>query len=329
MLVYVNARPRGGAYGGANAFLRTLLGELERRGVQTTSEERASFDVALLNALTERLDLDTVRRLADTGRPLVHRKTGYRGRGAPGLRQWVDGVVLGDAYQVAFDPHLAHTIFQSFYSRDVFVAAGHRGRSSVIWNGVDETIFNPDAGRFPWQRALRPRHRGEPWRVVVSSWSADENKGFGEYRRIDEQLRGRDDVQVTIVGRVPPDARFRAIRVLGPRGHSRLASTLRRFHVILQLAQWETCSNALLEGLSCGLPAVYLDSGANAELAAPYGVAYDGDLVAALAALEPRYDEIVAGLRERPFRIAHAAGRYLEVLEAVAAGREPPNGENV
>jgi glycosyltransferase involved in cell wall biosynthesis len=329
MLVYTNARPRGGAYGGANAFLRTLFAELERRGVETTSDAGAPFDVALLNALTERLDVDTVRRLAERGRPLVHRKTGYRGRGAAGLRQVVDGVVLGDAYQVAFDPYLAHTIFQSRYSRDVFAAAGHHGRSSVIRNGVDETVFSSHGGRFPWRHAFSPRRRGEPWRVVISSWSADENKGFDEYRRIDHELRVRADVRVTLVGRVPPDAGFRSIRVLSPRGPQRLANTLRRGHVILQLARWETCSNALLEGLACGLPAVYLDSGANAELAAPYGVAYGGELPAALAELEPRYDEIVARLREEPFRIGPVADRYLEVLDAVAAGREPPGGETV
>jgi glycosyltransferase involved in cell wall biosynthesis len=328
MLVYLNARPRSGAYGGANAFLRTLVAELERRGVRTTADPSEAFDVGLLNALTEGLDLDAVRRLAERGRPLVHRKTGYLGRGSVGQRAIVGGVVLGDAQQVAFDPFVAHTIFQSRYSRDVFVAAGHRGQSSVIHNGVDEEIFNVRRRRL--LRGARRRafwRRGEPIRVVISSWSSDENKGFPEYRRIDGLLAGRGDVHVTLVGRAPADAGFRHIRVLGPRGPRRLADVLRREHVVLQLAQWETCSNALLEGLNCGLPAVYLDSGANAEIAAPYGVAYEGDLFAALEALLPRYVEIVARLPENPYRIRLVADRYLEVLEAVAAGRTPSGSE--
>ena len=319
MLVYLNARPRGGAYGGANAFLRTLVGELERRGVRTTADPDDAFDVGLLNALTEGLDLDLVRRLADRGRPLVHRKTGYRGRGSVGQRAVVGGVVLGDAQQVELDPYLAHTIFQSRYSRDVFVAAGHRGTSSVIHNGVDEAVFTARE-RGGW----RP---GETMRVVISSWSSDENKGFPEYRRIDEQLAGRDDVGVTLIGRAPVGARFRHVRVVGARGPRRLAEALRRGHVILQLARWETCSNALLEGLSCGLPSVYLDSGANAEVARPYGVPYEGDLFAALDALKPRYDEIVARLQQRPFAIGPVADRYVEVLDAVAAGCTPAGSE--
>ena len=238
MLVYLNARPRSGAYGGANAFLRSLVAELERRGVRTTADPGDPFDVGLLNALTEGLDFEAVRRLAERGRPLVHRKTGYLGRGSVGQRAIVGGVVLGDAQQVAFDPFLAHTIFQSHYSRDVFVAAGHSGTSSVIHNGVDEAVFNLEQRRFAAGRRRRSFWRtGEPLHVVISSWSSDENKGFPEYRRIDGQLGGRADVRVTLVGRAPDDAGFEHIRVRGPRGPRRLADTLRRGHVILAARQ--------------------------------------------------------------------------------------------
>jgi glycosyltransferase involved in cell wall biosynthesis len=319
VLVLVNFSLREGAYGGANAFLRTLTAELRRRGVQTTADRGARADVALLNALTDGLELDDVRSIADRGIPVVHRKTGYRGRGAPGLRQVVGGVVVGDAHQVAFDPWVAHTVFQSRYSRDVFAAAGHRGPSSVIVNGVDPAVFSP-AGHAP-------RRPGEPWRVVVSSWSSDENKGYPEYRRIDAQLGGMDGVELTLVGRPPAGTRFAHVRVLPPQPPAALAATLRGGHVVLQLARWETCSNALLEGMACGLPAVYLDSGANAEIAGPYGVAYDGRLAAALEELEPRYEEIAGRLREQPFRIGPVADRYVALLEAVAARTAPPAAE--
>jgi glycosyltransferase involved in cell wall biosynthesis len=321
MLVYLNFTAREGPYGGANSFLRTLVGELAGRGVTTTSDASAPFDVALLNALTDGLDVEAVQRLADRGRPLVHRKTGYLGRGPAGQRQVVGGVVLGDAQQVELGPYLAHTVFQSRYSRDVFVEAGFSGSYTVIANGVDEAVFHAD-GHGRW----RP---GEPLRVVISTWSADENKGHPEYRRVDDELAGRRDVTVTLVGHIPEGTSLRNIRVLPPQPPQKLAETLRRHHVLLQLAKWETCSNALIEGLNCGLPAVYLDSGANAEVAAPYGVAYDGDLLSALDAIRAGYDELVAGLHENPYRISVVADRYLEVLEAVAAGREPSCGETV
>jgi glycosyltransferase involved in cell wall biosynthesis len=187
----------------------------------------------------------------------------------------------------------------------------------VIRNGVDDAVFTPSGRRRP------PRRTGGPWHVVVSSWSSDENKGWSEYLRLDALLAGRGDVELTVVGRPPPGARFRHARTLGAQPPDRLAATLRDADVLLQLARWETCSNALLEGLACGLAAVYLDSGANAEVAAPYGVAWGGDLLAALGELEPRFEGIVERLQGSPFGIGPVADRYQEVLESVAAGREP------
>lgn len=314
MRVYLNFSPREGPYGGANAFLRTLMGELRRHGVSFTADPREPVNAALLNALTEGLLLDDVRRLAERGVPIVHRKTGFRGRGAPGLRAVVEGVVLGDAHQIAFSPYLAHTIFQSGYSRDTFVAGGFEGPSTVIRNGVDEAVFHPP----PPASRLR-RRPGDPVRVVISTWSTDPSKGFAHYAAVDASLATRSDVQVTLVGRMPDGMRFRSIRVLKARGAPELAEILRAQHVLLQLTEHESCSNALIEGLNCGLPAIYLESGANAEVAEPYGVPWAGDLDEALGRLLPRYGEIMERLPGNPYRIPLVAERYLAVLEAAAA----------
>jgi hypothetical protein len=313
--LFVNAEPRRGAYGGANAFLRTLLDDLRRRGVSVTSDPSASVDVALVNALTGGVQPSDLERLAERGIPVVHRKTGYRGRGAPGLRAVVAGVVLGDAHQIALSPFVRHTVFQSGYSRDVFVESGFAGSYSIVPNGVDEAIFNT---------ARQPRtHVPTPVRVIVSTWSTDETKGFRYYREIDRAFRAADDVRLELVGRVPSGTQLRSFRVHRARGPKRLAALLRERDVLLHLTEHESCSNALIEGLNCGLPAVFLASGANAEVAGDFGVPWAGDLREALAQLMPRYGEIVARLPANPFRISLVGPRYLEILEAVAEGREP------
>ncbi len=324
MRVFLNAVPRRGAYGGANAFLRTLVAELGRQGFTFTADPAAPVDVALVNALTSGIRVDDVRRLAERGIPVVHRKTGYRDRGAPGLRAVVDGVVVGDAHQLAFSPFLRHTIFQSGYSRDVFIGAGFSGDYSIIPNGVDERVFTTRPERRAW--GSRPHARwlpGEPLRVVVSTWSSDESKGFGLYRAIDDEGPGRNDVELTIVGRVPEGSRWSSFRVRGPRGPERLASLLRRHHVLLHLTEHESCSNALIEAINCGLPAIYLHSGANEEVARDYGVRWEVGLDEALDRLLPRYGEIVERIPQNPYRISLVARRYRDVLEAVAAGAAP------
>jgi glycosyltransferase involved in cell wall biosynthesis len=319
MRVLMNFTPVRGPYGGANSFLRTLTRALERRGVAITTRVDGRYDVALLNALTNGLDLETVRRVAERA-PVVHRKVGYRASGPPELRAEVDGVIVGDARQVEFTPHVTHTIFQSEYSRDVFLGSGFDGPYTVVRNGVDDALFTPYVRRGVLRRRV-PRtfwDGKEPLRLVVSTWSQDPLKGFDDYVAIDRALAGRDDVELCIVGRVPETADLHNATLLSPRPSRRLPPVLRDAHVILQLARWETCSNALLEGLACGLPAVYLDSGSNAELAARYGVEYRGDVFAAVDELRPRYPEIVAELLAEPFRIASVVASYWEILNAVA-----------
>jgi glycosyltransferase involved in cell wall biosynthesis len=319
MRVFMNFRAVRGPYGGANSFLRTLRRALDERGVQVTTRPDARFDIALLNALTDGIDLPFVERLAARGRPLVHRKVGYRVSGSAEMRAVEDGVVHGDRLQLEFSPFLAHTVFQSEYSRDVFVGEGFEGEHTIIHNGVDPRIYSPFERRM--LRAPRPRsrwRRGEPLRVIVSSWSPDPNKGFDEYARIDRQLDGRRDVTLALVGQTPAGFTLERGILLGPRRSRELARLLRDYHVVLQLSRHETCSNALIEGLNCGLPAIYLDSGSNRELAGPYGVEYRGDFFTAVEEMRTRYDEIIERLPANPFRIELVVERYLELFERVA-----------
>lgn len=249
MRIYMNFRHRRGPWGGGNQFLAALRAWLERHGHEVVTDPRERFDVALLNALMEDIDVEFVRRVAERA-PVVHRKVGYRVSGLPHMRAVQEGVVHGDRLQIDFSPYLTHTVFQSAYSRDVFVAEGFSGAATIIPNGVNESIFNLELRGRPW---LRPRRR--------------------------------------------------------------VAELLKRRHVLLQLAREETCSNALIEGINCGLPVVYLDSGSNAELAGDYGVEYRGDFADAVARVVERYDDIVARTHDNPYRISLVAPRYERVLQ--------------
>ena len=141
--VYVNFTEHRGPYGGANSFLRSLTQALRKRGVEIVLDEREDADLALLNALTEDIDLAFVERIARRDIPIVHRKVGYRASGSQELRAEVDGVIVGNRHQIEFTPYLVHTIFQSEYSRNEFESMGFNGPSTIIPNGVDELVFSP------------------------------------------------------------------------------------------------------------------------------------------------------------------------------------------
>ena len=65
---------------------------------------------------------------------------------------------------------------------------------------------------------------------------------------------------------------------------------------------------------SSDLQVIYLDSGANKELAAPYGVSFEGSLADAVAKLQKGYQTRLRNAPEHPYDIGPVADRYLEVF---------------
>jgi hypothetical protein len=319
MRVYMNFSEVRGPYGGANSFLRALKSELRRRGIAVVTDVSKRFDVALLNALTDGIDATLAKSIRERGIPVVHRRVGYRASGPPEMRAAdPDGVIRGDRLQLEFNPWVTHVVYQSAYSRDVFLAGGHDGPYTIIHNGVDERIYNQSVG------TIRRRRRGfwsrpETLRVCVSTWSKDAYKGFPAYQDAGREAASLAGVELTLFGRAPDDVELPGFRLEGPFTARGLARRLKSQHVLLQLAQHETCSNALIEGINCGLAVIYLNSGANAELARPFGIEWHGSLELALDELLPSYDDLVAATAANPYRMTLVADRYVEVLERALA----------
>jgi glycosyltransferase involved in cell wall biosynthesis len=95
-----------------------------------------------------------------------------------------------------------------------------------------------------------------------------------------------------------------------------VADVLRAHDVYLAPSIDDPCSNALLEALACGLPAVFRRSGGHPELVGDAGIGFDApeEVPAALARLRDELDERRAAIRVTP--LAAVADRYLDVLRA-------------
>ena len=89
---------------------------------------------------------------------------------------------------------------------------------------------------------------------------------------------------------------------------------LRAHDVFFTASRHEACSNALLEGLACGLPAVYVRSGSNGELVGEGGIGFDEpeELPDAFALARERLAELAAAIRLVP--LEEVADRYADVL---------------
>ena len=284
-------------WGGSNQFLMALRDELRRRGHRVAANAvSARTRGVIMNAFL--VDEHVLRALLHPGCRVAHRVDGpvalYRG--------FDDGA---DARIVALNDEFAHTtVFQSRYSLEAHRELGLDLREPVVIpNAVDPSIFFPDGEREP----LADR----PLRVVASSWSDNPNKGGETYRWLDEHL-DPDRYELTFVGRTP--APLHRTRVIPPVGQRELASILRGQDVYVAASLHDPCSNALLEALACGLPAVHARSGGHAELVgeAGLGFASPAEIPGLLDRIAAAYEEY-RGRISTP-RLSEVADRYLETL---------------
>jgi glycosyltransferase involved in cell wall biosynthesis len=283
-------------YGGGNQFLLALLAEWRRRGLDVEVNEVSGHTPSCLyNSFN--FDFRRLRRFAGDGVRLVHRVDGpiaaYRG--------FDDGT---DARIVEINALADATILQSRYSLAKHEALGLELRNPVVIpNTVDPAIFRPPSSFEP----IGDR----PLRVVTSSWSENPRKGADVLRWLDENL-DVDAVHVTFAGQTRE--RFERIRVVPPMPSRELADVLRAHDVYLAPSIDDPCSNALLEGLACGLPAAYRRSGGHPELVGDAGIAFDTpeEVPAVLAQLREELHERRAAIHVTP--LATVADRYLEAL---------------
>ena len=283
--------------GGGHQFLRALVAELERRNLTVELNEISPGTAAcLVNSFN--FDFRRLRRFARDDVRFVHRVDGPLGT----YRGFDDGT---DARIAELNARLADaTIVQSQYSLEAHRALGiELVEPHLIANTVDPAVFHPPVEREPLA--------GRRVRVIASSWSDNPNKGADVLRWLDRNLDG-ERYELTFAGRT--DEVFERTRVLGPISTEPLALELRRSDVYLAPSRNDPCSNALLEALASGLPAVFRASGGHPELVGEAGIAFDDpeEVADALDRVVAELDERRAAIRVTP--MGEVADRYLEVL---------------
>jgi len=283
--------------GGGHQFLRALWNEMERSGlVLENNTLSAVTKTCLCNSFN--FDFDWVRKIRRPQCRLVHRVDGpigvYRG-----YDDSTDGLIW------RFNRELADaTILQSEFSLRKHVELGFDFVDPVVIpNAVDPTLFHGD-GRIPFPRAGKIR-------LISASWSDNPNKGAEIYRWLDGSLDW-ERYEYVFVGRSP--VTFSNIRIVPPLASRELADLFRRSDIFITGSRNDPCSNALLEALSCGLPALYLNSGGHSEIAGEGGVAFDTaeEIPSLLAKLVEEYERVQSRIRLPA--IEDVARRYLEVL---------------
>jgi len=271
-------------WGGGNQFLRALSGALEEAGHKITHIPGNS-EVILINShnagINKVLYPGIVAQVRQTGRvpshwsrfipPILWELLPRRG---PAIIHRLDGVAelvrgrktIADKIIPPLNRLTDFTIFQSLYSHDSFSSVGvHPKNFNIIHNAVDGKIF---------YLPLQLRWPSKKIKLISVSWSPNPRKGFSVLAEA-SQIHG---VEVQFAGRWCETIDPLNVKLLGEKTSKELAELMRNSDAMIHAAKNEPCSNAILEGLACGLPILYLDSGGNRELAGEYGIAISENL---------------------------------------------------
>lgn len=290
-------------YGGGNQFMLALQGAMERQGVKVvTNKLSSSVDVHICNSRW--FDYKKFEKKAsEFPIRMIHRIDGpvtlYRGEGRDEDEQIFD---LNEKFASA-------TVFQSAYSFKKSYELGFRAISPVIiHNSVNDQIFNDTDKK-------NSKHEGKI-RLVTSAWSDNPRKGGAFLKWLDEVIDW-DRYEYIFVGRV--NETFSNIKHIQPVPSEELAALLRQQDIYVSVSLHEPCSNALLEALNCGLPALYRNDGGNPELVSFGGLPFNGE-EDILQKLELISENLLPFRRLIQLRsIDDIAGRYIHLAKQLCS----------
>jgi len=164
-----------------------------------------------------------------------------------------------------------HTVFVGSWLQDLNLMYKHKNVSkSVILNGADDTLFNQN-NHCVWDGL-------SPIKLVTHHWGGNWLKGFDTYKKLDDLLirpEWSKKIEFTYIGNLPKNFKFKNAKYIKPLSGKALAGELKKHHIYVTGSVNEPGGNHQIEGGSCGLPLLFLNSGCMPEYCNGYGVCFD------------------------------------------------------
>ncbi|MEK7658894.1 MAG: glycosyltransferase family 4 protein [Patescibacteria group bacterium] len=298
MKINVMYETRNQPWGGGNQFLKALKEEFIKKGIYEESPQIA--DVILFNSHHNLEEVFKIKKNFSE-KIFIHRIDGpvylIRGR-----NKNLDRIIY------RFNNLIADgTIFQSKWCLKEnmnFFQIPTKYQTS-IYNAPNKDIFNKKNKRAFGQGKTR---------LIATSWSSNMRKGFDIYKYLDENLNF-SKYEMTFVGNSP--VYFKNIKHIKPVSSIELANILKEHDIYITASQNDPCSNSLIEALSCGLPAVVLNSGGHLELVGKGGEFFfaERDIIEKIDKVAKNYNYYIKRIKE--FSIDTVAKNYYEFAQKI------------
>lgn len=120
----------------------------------------------------------------------------------------------------------------------------------IIYNKCDKNIFYPKNKIFDKNKKIK---------IVTHHWSDNINKGYDIYYEFNKYCKTTSNLEFVFIGRKFND-NFKDFQTIhGPYKGEELADVLRDCDIYITASVYDSCPMHVLEGLSCGLPMLYID----------------------------------------------------------------------
>jgi len=251
-------------WGGANQFLQALRKYFKQRNCYEPVPELADILIFISYPFNDERLYTLVKKIKKINNQVlvINRMNGpislYRNRD-----------IEIDKINFKFNKYVADgTIYQSEWSRQECYKLGMEKNKfeTVIMNAPDPEIFYPSTNDSKDGSDNNKHH------LIAVSWSNNPNKGFDIYQFLDKNL-DFNKYQMTFVGNSPVS--FNNIHQIQTVSSIKLADILRNHDIFVFASKIETCSNSLIEALSCGLPVVARNNSSQPEIVGHNGVLFN------------------------------------------------------
>jgi len=259
MKILFNRKPKEEPYGGGNQFLNELVDYLKIKNHNVVFDLQDDIDI--LFVMDPRADNisnisinDMIKyRYSSPKTKILHRVNECDARKNT---NFIDEILL-QTMNVSDS-----VVFISKWLQDYFRSSGFNKNSSVIYNGCNLQLFNPE----------KDKNINKKIKLVTHHWSDNWMKGFDIYTEIDKYLNNANNFEFTYIGRYNSSYSPKNTNIISPLYGKKLGDELKKYDVYVTASRFEPCGMHHIEAAASGLPVLYhRDSGGINECAKKHG----------------------------------------------------------
>ena len=189
--------------------------------------------------------------------------------------------------------------------------------SKVILNGADKKIFHNHNKKI-WDGLT-------PIKIVTHHWSPNKMKGLDVYKKLDNLLstdEWKNKIEFTYIGNLPKGFNFKNTKHISPIDGEKLSKELSKHDLYISASINEPAGMHHIEGILCGLPIIYRNSGALPEYCKDFGIPFENeDFLPSLKKMLEDYSKFSKNIMKYPYNSEKMTGEYLNLFSKLFHNR--------